>query len=150
MGTHFKGTKKEVTALNTFIKLTRASETLTSKLKLSLDSCGLSEGQFAALDVLYHLGSISQKKLGTKLFKSGGNITMVVDNLEKVGFVQRKRNKEDRRYIMVELTSKGKKKIEETMPAQIQLISTMLSTLSKGEQKDLQSLCKKLGKRNQH
>ncbi|MBT8381292.1 MAG: MarR family transcriptional regulator [Ignavibacteria bacterium] len=149
MGTHFRGSKKEVTALDTFIKLTRASETLTMKLKLALDDYGLSEGQFAVLDALYHLGSLSQKDLGSRLLKSGGNITMVVDNLEKLDYVKRKRGKPDRRIFMIELTLKGKKKIEETLPAQIQLITKMLSTLSKREQKDLQNLCKKLGKRNQ-
>jgi MarR family 2-MHQ and catechol resistance regulon transcriptional repressor len=149
MGTHFKGTKKEVTAFDAFIKLTRASETLTSKLKLSLGDYGLSEGQFFALDALFHLGSLSQKELGTKLFKSGGNVTMVVDNLEKIGYVQRKRGKKDRRIFMIELTSKGKKKIEETLPAQAELITKMLNSLNKREQKDLQVLCKKLGQRNQ-
>jgi MarR family 2-MHQ and catechol resistance regulon transcriptional repressor len=149
MGTHFKGSKKEVIALDTLIKLTRSSEILNSKLKLSLDNYSLSEGQFAALDALFHLGSLSQKELGNKLLKSGGNITMVVDNLEKIGYVQRKRSKEDRRFFMIELTSKGKKKIEETLPAQVDLITKMLNTLNKHEQKELQALCKKLGKRNQ-
>lgn len=149
MGTHFKGSKKEVAALDTFIKLTRSSETLTSKLKLSLDDFGLSEGQFLALDALYHLGSLSQKDLGSKLLKSGGNITMIVDNLEKNGFVRRTRRKDDRRFFMIELTSKGKKKIEETLPAQVELITKMSSALSKHEQKGLQALCKKLGKKNQ-
>ncbi|NNL20142.1 MAG: MarR family transcriptional regulator [Ignavibacteriaceae bacterium] len=149
MGTHFRGSKKEVTALDTFIKLTRASETLTMKLKLALDDYGLSEGQFAVLDALYHLGSLSQKDLGSRLLKSGGNITMVVDNLEKLDYVQRKRGKSDRRIFMIELTLKGRKKIEETLPAQVQLITKMLSTLSKREQRDLQIHCKKLGKRNQ-
>jgi MarR family 2-MHQ and catechol resistance regulon transcriptional repressor len=148
MGTHLKGTKKEVTALDTFIKFTRASETLTSKLKLSLNDYGLSEGQFAVLDSLYHLGALSQKELGSKLFRSGGNITMVVDNLERIGYVQRKRGKEDRRLFMVELTLKGKKKIEETLPVQVQLITEMLSILNKREQKELQVLCKRLGERN--
>ncbi len=148
MGTHFKGSKKEITSLNTFIKLTRAAETINSKLKLSLDDYGLSEGQFAVLDALFHLGSLSQRDLGKKLLKSGGNITMVVDNLEKMGYVQRKRNKDDRRFYLIELTLKGKKKFEETLPSQVQLITRMMSTLNKSEQKDLQFLCKKLGKKN--
>ena len=148
MGTHFKGSKREVAALNTFITLTRASETLSSKLKLSLDEYGLSEGQFAVLDALHHLGSLSQKNLCGKLLKSGGNITMVVDNLEKSGYVLRKRSKEDRRFFIVELTLKGKKKIEETLPAQVDLITNMLNTLKKGEQRELQKLCKKLGRGN--
>ncbi len=149
MGTHFKGSRREVAALNTFIVLSRASETLTSRLKLSLDEYGLSEGQFAVLDALYHLGSLSQKNLGRKLLKSGGNITMVIDNLEKSGYVLRKRSKEDRRFFIIELTNRGEKKIEETLPAQINLITDMINTLKKGEQKELQKLCKKLGRGNQ-
>ena len=149
MGTHFKGSKREVTALNTFLTLKRASETLTNKVKLSLDKYGLSEGQFAVLDALYHLGSLSQKNLGGKLLKSGGNITMIVDNLEKSDYVLRKRSKEDRRFFIIELTSKGKKKIEEALPSQIDLITNMLNTLKKSEQKELQKLCKKLGRGNQ-
>lgn len=149
MGTHFKGSKREVAALNTFITLRRASDTLTNKFKLSLDKYNLSEGQFAVLDALYHMGSLSQKNLGRKLLKSGGNITMVVDNLEKIGYVLRKRSKEDRRFFIIELTSKGKKKIEETLPAQVDLITNMLSPLKKAEQKELQMLCKKLGRGNQ-
>ena len=148
MGTHFKGSKREVAALNTFITLRRASDTLTYKFKLSLDKYNLSEGQFAVLDALYHLGSLSQKNLGRKLLKSGGNITMVIDNLEKSDYVLRKRSKEDRRFFMIELTPRGKKKIEETLPAQVELITNMLNTLKKTEQKELQKLCKKLGRGN--
>jgi MarR family 2-MHQ and catechol resistance regulon transcriptional repressor len=148
MGTHFKGSKRELLALNTFIKLIRSSTTLTSKLKLSLDDFNLSEGQFAVLDALYHLGPLSQKNLSSKLLKSGGNITMVIDNLEKSGYVQRKRNKNDRRYYNIELTTRGRKKIEETLPGQVDLITNMFNTLNKSEQKELQKLCKKLGKGN--
>ena len=80
------------------------------------------------LDALFDLASLSQKNLGRKLLKSGGNITMVVDNLEKSGYVFRKRSKEDRRFSIIELTLNGKKKIEETLPAQIDLITNMLNT----------------------
>lgn len=146
MGTHYKGTKRETAALDTFIKLTRASETLRSKLRLSLDAYGLSESQFAALDALYHLGSLSQKELGSKLLRSGGNITMVVDNLEKNGYALRKRGRKDRRFFIIELTNKGKKKFEEVLPGQVDLITGMFNVLNKTEQKELQKLCRKLGR----
>ena len=149
MGTNLLRSKREVAALNTFITLKRASDTLTYKVKLSLDKYNLSKGQFAVLDALYHLGSLSQKNLGRKLLKSGGNITMVVDNLERSGYVLRNRSKEDRRFFIIELTPKGRKKIEETLPAQVDLITNMLNTLKKTEQKELQKLCKKLGRGNQ-
>jgi len=128
MGIHFKGSKREVAVHNTFITLRRATDTLIYKFKLCLDKYGLSEGQFNVLDALFDLASLSQKNLGRKLLKSGGNITMVVDNLEKSGYVFRKRSKEDRRFSIIELTLNGKKKIEETLPAQIDLITNMLNT----------------------
>jgi MarR family 2-MHQ and catechol resistance regulon transcriptional repressor len=145
MSTHFKGSKRESAALETFIKLTRASDIISSNLQLSLKEYGLSEGQFAALDALYHLGPLTQKDLSRKLLRSGGNITMIVDNLEKNGFARRKRGKDDRRFFMVELTPGGRRKIEATFPAQVELITSMLSILSNSEQKELQKICKKLG-----
>ena len=57
------------------------------------------------------LDPLSQKELGYKLLKSGGNITMVIDNLEKDAYVERRRGTEDRRIFFVHLTKKGEKKI---------------------------------------
>jgi len=43
MGTHYKGTKREVQALNTFIKLMRGTGSLTSRLRSHLDNSSLTE-----------------------------------------------------------------------------------------------------------
>ena len=83
MGTRYKGSKKEVRALNTYIKLIRAANSLSSRINIHLSKTGLTESQYNVLDALYHLGPLTQKDIGRKLFKSGGNITMVIDNLEK-------------------------------------------------------------------
>ena len=48
-------------------------------------SAGLSTSQFAVLDALLHLGPLCQKDLGEKILKTSGNMTMVIDNLEKGG-----------------------------------------------------------------
>lgn len=147
MGTHYKGNKKETTALNTYIKLIRAAESLNARVKVSLSDAGLTESQFNILDALLHLGSLSQKDLGNKLLKSGGNITMVVDNLEKRGLVKRERGKEDRRYFTVHLTKQGKQLIEKIFPFQIEAIVNELSVLNESEQAELQRLCKTVGTR---
>ena len=147
MGTHYKGNKKETTALNTYIKLIRAAESLNVRVKVSLSDVGLTESQFNILDALLHLGSLSQKDLGNKLLKSGGNITMVVDNLEKRGLVKRERGKEDRRYFTVHLTKQGKQLIEKIFPFQIEAIVNELSVLNESEQAELQRLCKTVGTR---
>jgi MarR family 2-MHQ and catechol resistance regulon transcriptional repressor len=146
------GIKKESEALSTYIKLTRAAESLSSRINLSLNKYDLTESQFGVLEALYHLGSLSQTALAKKLLKSGGNMTTVIDNLEKSGLVERKRGivqrggaKKDRRYFSVHLTSKGKNKISEVLPFQVKLIVDQISILNTDEQKELQRLCKIVG-----
>lgn len=145
MGTHYKGNRKETTALNTYIKLIRAAESLNAKVKLSLSDAGLTESQFNILDALWHLGPLCQKDLGGKLLKSGGNITMVVDNLEKRGLVKRERGQADRRYFTVHLTRQGRHLIKKVFPSQTEMIVKELDILSESEQVELQRLCKTLG-----
>ncbi|MFB3040304.1 MAG: MarR family winged helix-turn-helix transcriptional regulator, partial [Candidatus Poribacteria bacterium] len=122
MGTHYKGTEEEIRALNTYIKLMRAVESLTLRLNSHLASARLTISQFGALEALFHLGPLCQRELSEKLLKSSGNITMVVDNLEKRGLVERKREGEDRRYVTVHLTDEGRRLISEIFPAHVAAI----------------------------
>jgi MarR family 2-MHQ and catechol resistance regulon transcriptional repressor len=149
MGTHYNGSKKEMRALDSYIKLMRAADTINSSVNLSLSKFGLTESQFNVLDALFHLGPLSQKELGYKLLKSGGNITLVIDNLEKDAYVERRRGKEDRRIFFVHLTKEGRKKLEEILSVQVILITNEMNRLSKTEQIELQRLCKKIGIRKQ-
>jgi len=145
MGTHFKGSKKEVRALNTYIKLIRAADTLSSRINKHLSDKGLTASQFNILDALYHLGTLTQKELGNKLLKSGGDITMVIDNLEKRKLVKRKRGEKDRRVFLVTLTIKGIGLVEKILLQQVNRIKNEVNILSKNEQNELQRLCKKIG-----
>ena len=145
MGSHYKGSKKEIRALDTYIKLIRAADTLSSGINMNLSTAGLTESQFNVLDALFHLGPLTQKDLGRKLLKSGGNITMVIDNLEKRNLVKRRRGEKDRRVFFVSLTLQGRRQIENILPEQVSRIKNEMSTLSRGEQNELQRLCKKIG-----
>lgn len=147
MGTHYRGTREEVAALDTFIKLMRAADSLTSRLSPILSSAGLSPGQFGALEVLLHLGPLCQSELGRKLLRSGGNITMVIDNLERRGLVRRERG-EDRRFITLHLTKEGRQLIQKIFPKHLEALVREMQVLTETEQKALGRLCKKLGKRS--
>ena len=145
MGTNFKGTEKEVKALDVYIKLIRASESLSSRINSKLDKKGLTISQFAVLDVLYNLGPLSQKDLGKKILRSGGNITMVIDNLEKQSFVERERSQEDRRFFIIHLTKKGKKFFAKIFPIFLDSVVKEFSVLSNKEQIEFQRMCKLIG-----
>lgn len=145
MPTHYSGTREEILALNTFIKLTRATESLLTRLAQRNTHPGLTTSQFGVLETLYHLGPMCQSELGSKLLKSGGNITMVIDNLEKHGLVHRERGIEDRRFITVSLTDTGRRMIAQVLPGHVQAITEEMSVLSTEEQQELGDLCRKLG-----
>lgn len=141
--------KNTLRALKTYVKLMRAAETVTARIHRQLDSVGLTLSQFAVLEALYHLGPLSQREIGKKILRSSGNITMVIDNLEKRGLVRRKRSETDRRYFFVHLTHEGHAFISKTFPPHADVIAKELSVLKAAEQDTLGRLCKKLGLKGQ-
>ena len=146
MPTHFAGPPEQVLALDTFIKLTRANNALAARMARRNAHPDLTETQFGTLEALYHLGPMSQTEICGKLLKSGGNTTLVVDNLEKHGLVQRQRDEHDRRVVMVELTPDGYELIATIFPRQAAAIAAEMSVLTPEEQRQLAALCKKLGR----
>jgi len=146
MPTHFRGDIDAVRALNTFIKLTRATDTLLNRLNQRKTIYPLSPSQFAVLEALYHLGPMAQGQVSAKVLKSTGNITLVIDNLEKQGYVRRERETEDRRMVTIHITESGKSLIAQIFPAHARAICEELSALTAEEQGLLASLCLKLGK----
>jgi MarR family 2-MHQ and catechol resistance regulon transcriptional repressor len=149
MPTHYIGTHRETLALSTFIKLTRGTESLMARLARRGTHTPLTETQFGVLETLYHLGPMCQNELAGKLLKSGGNITLVIDNLEKHNLVKRQRHPDDRRMLVVSLTEAGSELIARLFPQHLQAIVDELSVLTPQEQDTLGQLCRKLGKRDQ-
>ncbi|MFH5832089.1 MarR family winged helix-turn-helix transcriptional regulator [Halalkalibaculum sp. DA3122] len=145
MGTHYKGTEEEKETLNAFIKLMRATESINSRLNRHLADADITVSQFGVLEALLHLGPLNQKSLGEKLLKSGGNITMVIDNLERCGYVERHRDPEDRRSVLIHLTDEGEQFIQSFFPKHLEVIKNEFSVLSRREKKQLADICKKLG-----
>ena len=145
MGTHFRGTAAEVRALNAYIKLMRCGDSVQAGLERALDASGLSEGQFGILEVLLHLGPKSPTELRRTVFRSGGNVTMVTDNLEKRGLVERRRDEKDRRRLTVHLTQQGRRVITRLFLPHVARIVSVFSHLAAAEQNELARLCKKLG-----
>lgn len=145
MPTHFEGPENTRLALDTFIKLTRATNALEHALFQSGKLPGLTATQFGVLETLYHLGPLCQGALSGKLLKSSGNVTLVLDNLEKQDLVKRIRQEDDRRMVMIELTPAGRKLIEEVFPMVAAAITLAFSGLTPQDQKTLAELTKKLG-----
>lgn len=145
MGTHYHGSEREEKTLNAFIKLMRATDSINNRLNRQLSDVGLTISQFGVLEALLHLGPLNQKSLGEKLLKSGGNITLVIDNLEKSGWVERHRDPEDRRSMLIHLTKEGEEFISDYFPKHLNCIVSEFQVLSDEELEQLGNICKKLG-----
>ena len=124
MGTHHQGSKSEILALDAYIKLMRAADSITARAHLVLPD-GVTLTQFAALEALYHLGPLFQSELAAKLLKSGGNLTLGGDNLE--------------------LTPKGRRFIGVLFPKIAAGLTREFSVLSSRDQLALARICKRLG-----
>jgi MarR family 2-MHQ and catechol resistance regulon transcriptional repressor len=146
MPTHFEGCEGVVRALNAYINLVRASDSVLSKIAVHLESEGVTMGQFAVLEALLHLGPMCQHALAEKLLRSGGNMTLVVDNLQKQGWVKRQRQEKDRRMVEIHLTPRGRRLITRIFPEHAKVIAQVMSELTPEEQEDLRRIARKLGR----
>jgi len=62
------------------------------------------------LDALEHLeadGPLTQRDLGERLSLTSGAVTMLVDRLERAGWVHRRPHPGDRRYVLIELSPRA-------------------------------------------
>ncbi len=132
-------------ALNTYTKLMRAAESVTGRVHRVLSAPKLTISQFGVLEALYHKGPLCQKDIAAKILKSTGNITLVIDNLEKQRLVRRERDTEDRRYLTIHLTETGEALIADVFAAVEKSIVSEMASLTDSEQELLGNLCKKLG-----
>ena len=116
MPTAYKGTAAEVRALDCYIKLLRASDTVAARIREQVAAFGLTEAQFAVLEAVYHAGSLRATEIARKVLRSGANVTTVLDNLEKQGALKRCECPNDRRAIHVKLTPEGEEQMRRVDP----------------------------------
>ncbi|MGO4268540.1 MarR family winged helix-turn-helix transcriptional regulator [Paenibacillus sp. TAF58] len=133
-------------SLDLYIALSRASEWVNAHGDRDIRNHGLNRTEFGVLELLYHKGAQPIQQIGGKVLMSSGNITYVVDKLEKKEFVKRKTSTEDRRLIFAEITDNGKRFIEEVFPKHAEVIEKAVAGLTTEEKKIASQLLKKLGK----
>lgn len=136
--------EKNKTALELWEKLSKAYDKVRKVQSKQMFEKNLTSPQFGVLEVLSKTGPVPLKKISEEMMVTGANITCVVDNLEKEGFVKRVPSKEDRRVILAELTQTGKAKIDSIIPEYSESMVSLTSVLSEHEQKELTRLLIKL------
>ena len=108
-------------------------------------SYGLSFSQFMVLEALYSKGNLSIGEVREAILSSVGTISLVVKNLEKMGYVKRKTDENDKRVSILSLTKEGRDLIGKVIPENETMIYDYMKDLSEEETKTLLGLLKKLG-----
>ena len=141
-------TGKQRLMLNTYVKMMRAVSSVTIRMHRHLAEHNLTVSQFGVLEALYHLGALCQQEIGRKILKTSGNMTLVIDNLEKRSLVARETDPNDRRYIRVRLTAEGENLVCRVFPGHARVAERIFSALNAKELEQLGFLLKKLGTAN--
>jgi len=128
-----------------WVKLARASTTFGRLTAKDIDQYGLTQPQFGVLEMLGHLGPLTIGDIGKRMLVTAGCITVILDNLEKDGLVERIRSGEDRRVINVQLTAKGQATFKRIFRKHAKRVTELASVLKEEEQAQLSDLLKKLG-----
>jgi DNA-binding MarR family transcriptional regulator len=91
-----------------------------------------------------HPEGLKMNELSRLLMVTGGNITAIVDQLEKEGQVERLDDSADRRAFRIRLTRAGEKSFTEMARAHEQWVVELLAGLSRKEHDELLKLLAKL------
>jgi MarR family transcriptional regulator, 2-MHQ and catechol-resistance regulon repressor len=146
MPSKFKGTPVQERALSAYVKLERAASAAFAYARVGLEEEGLTLSQFAVLEALYHVGPQNLGELARRILTSSGNLTLVIDNLQKRGLVKREQQGNDKRFVVAAITLSGAKLIKRIFPEHARRITEIMGRLKPEEQGKLGDLCRKLGK----
>lgn len=105
---------------------------------------GLTMTQFGVLEALYNKGDMTVGCVQKKILSTAGTIPVVVNNLVKMGLVQRLSNQKDRRQSILSLTEEGKALIGTVAPLNEEMLKEHFSTLTSQEQQEFLNIMKKL------
>lgn len=109
-----------------------------------LKQTGLTTPQFNALTHLDRNQGLSLSELSRLLLCKRGNVTGIVDRLERDGLAKRVRIDHDRRYIHVVLTEKGEAVRTAAISAHRAFTEQRLNVLAQAELQDAERLLEKL------
>ncbi|ATA22778.1 transcriptional regulator [Brenneria goodwinii] len=121
------------------------SKILEHRNKILKDQ-GINETLFMALLTLesQESYSIQPSELSAALGSSRTNATRIADELEKRGWIERRESSSDRRCLHLHMTEEGKNFLGQLLPPQHKSLHFLWSTLSNDEQKQLETLMRKL------
>ncbi|MBW3618976.1 MAG: MarR family transcriptional regulator [Actinobacteria bacterium] len=134
-------------ALSISARVIRLERFLGRVANAATSSWGLTEGELNVLAALRRSGppfALTPTQLYQGLLLSSGAMTNRIDRLEQQDLVERQRDVEDRRRILVRLTDAGRELIDEAMDAHVAGLEDVFADLGADEREQLTQLLRKL------
>src|SRR5579864_486251 len=101
---------QDSSGVHVWLVFMKAFQALSPHAAGSVKRTKLGDSDFRVLEVLLHKGPLPVNTIGPKVWLTPGSISVAIDRLEKKGLVRRK-NTDDRRVRLVELTAKGREHV---------------------------------------
>ena len=128
-----------------WVRLAVTFNLLYQEIKKDLARENLTVSQLDILVCLDRTKGLQLTEIADRLLVTGGNVTGIIDRLEKAGLVTRQRDHKDRRIVWARLTQKGYSVYRQLLPRYIETMHKVNSYLTPAEGKELMRLLKKLG-----
>ncbi|OLS24246.1 MAG: Organic hydroperoxide resistance transcriptional regulator [Candidatus Heimdallarchaeota archaeon LC_3] len=115
-----------------------------AKLLEIVDKLGITKSEFLMIKFLKNSNNILVKELADQLNLSNSTIVERLNSLEDVGMIKRERNFKDRRKVMISLTEKSMKIVNQVDMNIFDFIPHFFDELNSKEKLDLLQLFKKV------
>ncbi len=120
---------------------------IASEMHLLSDEMQITHPQWIVLHYVRKNGIINIKDLANLLAITSSAVTQIVDGLVKKGLLLRKRNKEDRRLLNIELSVKARDKFDSIKSASFNTLSSLFDALDDEELRNYRDLNNKIASR---
>lgn len=123
-----------------------AATAIARRMQKNFRSSGL-EITTEQWSILYHLwkeDGINQQQLCERTFRDKPSITRLIDNLVKMGLVERKANKNDKRVNFIFLTETAKELQQQTIDIANQTMDEALVNITKSEIETVKNVLQKV------
>jgi DNA-binding MarR family transcriptional regulator len=146
MDREFIARRGDHSALRIWLRLLTCTQLIERRVRSGLrEEFGTTLPRFDLMAQLErHREGLKMNELSRMLMVTGGNITAIVDQLEKEGQVERLDDSADRRAFRIRLTRSGEKSFTEMARAHEQWVVELLGGLSRKEHDELLKLLAKL------
>jgi DNA-binding MarR family transcriptional regulator len=113
--------------------ISNTARKLSQQLSSSFQSFDITSEQWSVLNRLAKQDGITQKELSLRAVKDPTNLTRILDQLERKGWIRREANQEDRRSFLTYVTESGRSLNEKLLPLEAEFIENISSGLSVSE-----------------